>query len=571
MADQGLSTLHRQVNRVGRRLFVQGVLDRLVWCWTTALIVAVCWILAEPFVVEGPPAWLRWSVAGGLLAASAILAVVLSWVHAPSRTYAALELDEKFGLKERITTMLTLQPEQAATPAGLALLADAQARVKDLDVASRFPVALSRSAALVPLAAVALALVAIFYHPDLTPATAAKSSSDQSQPPANKEMIDRKMQELAKKREKKEPSGRPRSEDLKHLEEKLEAIAQRSRNTKEQLRERVKEMTALEDELKKKEKQLSEKTANLKQQLAQMDKASGQDTKDGPAKDLQEALAKGNMEKAKDALEQLAKKIKNEEFSKKDLDKLSQQLKNLEDKMKKQANLEDKKEKLEQLRREGKLDQEAFEREMNNLQQQMEKNQDLKDLAEKLGQARQALEKGDPKQLERAMEEAKAKLDDLGKDAQDLDDLRDQLDRLDGAKDAASKGLEGDEGGDGQGDGEGGDGDGNGTGDYANGGGVGKGRRSRGKDVETKSYDTKAKVDFDAKGKKIVEGYAPGQNFKKRTNSEISGEIKQASQEAPEAIEQQRIPRAYRESAKGYFRNLGGQGGDKEPAKNDEN
>ena len=39
----------------------------------------------------------------------------------------------------------------------------------------------------------------------------------------------------------------------------------------------------------------------------------------------------------------------------------------------------------------------------------------------------------------------------------------------------------------------------------------------------------------------------------------MAGEIKQASQEAPEAIEQQRIPKDARDIAKGYFRNLGGQ------------
>jgi len=39
----------------------------------------------------------------------------------------------------------------------------------------------------------------------------------------------------------------------------------------------------------------------------------------------------------------------------------------------------------------------------------------------------------------------------------------------------------------------------------------------------------------------------------------MEGEIKSASQEAPEAIEQQRIPKAAREMSKGYFKNLGGQ------------
>jgi len=77
--------------------------------------------------------------------------------------------------------------------------------------------------------------------------------------------------------------------------------------------------------------------------------------------------------------------------------------------------------------------------------------------------------------------------------------------------------------------------------------------------MATKPFDARSKTPFDAKGKKIFDGYAPGQNFKKRTASEMEGEIKQASQEAPEAIEQQRIPKSARDIAKGYFRNLGGQ------------
>jgi hypothetical protein len=93
-----------------------------------------------------------------------------------------------------------------------------------------------------------------------------------------------------------------------------------------------------------------------------------------------------------------------------------------------------------------------------------------------------------------------------------------------------------------------------------NDGGIGAGRRPLGEKGPYRSFDAKAKTEFDPKGKKIFDGYAPGQNFRKKSGAEIVGEIRQATQEAPEAIEQQRIPRAYREAAKGYFRNLGGQG-----------
>jgi hypothetical protein len=89
--------------------------------------------------------------------------------------------------------------------------------------------------------------------------------------------------------------------------------------------------------------------------------------------------------------------------------------------------------------------------------------------------------------------------------------------------------------------------------------GQASGRRPLGKQNPYRSFEAKAKVEFDAKGKKIFDGYAPGQNFKKKSSAEFFGEIKQASQEAPEAIEQQRVPKAAREMMKGYFQRMSAQ------------
>jgi hypothetical protein len=76
---------------------------------------------------------------------------------------------------------------------------------------------------------------------------------------------------------------------------------------------------------------------------------------------------------------------------------------------------------------------------------------------------------------------------------------------------------------------------------------------------EHKSFDTRTGTDFDPKGQKQVTGYVPGRNFKKKSSVEIAEDVKQASQEAPEAIDRQRIPKAASDMAKGYFENLGGQ------------
>jgi hypothetical protein len=84
----------------------------------------------------------------------------------------------------------------------------------------------------------------------------------------------------------------------------------------------------------------------------------------------------------------------------------------------------------------------------------------------------------------------------------------------------------------------------------------GAGRRPEGDPHETGSYTSKLKGKHDSKGSQELTGYAPGSSFKKKSSSEIAGEIKQASQDAPETIERQRIPRGASDMARGYFENI---------------
>jgi len=239
MASAKVSLLHRQVARVHRRLVLQTFLNLLAWCWAGAVLLAAGWFLLQPYLIDAPPGWLRWVIAAGLVGAGTLLAVVLGLLQAPSRLMAALSLDSAFGLKERVTTSLTLAPGQEATPAGQALLADVNQRINDLDVGSRFPVRMGWTAVLVPACGALLALVAVFYQPIKSQArTTARNEG--TEPAANAADIDRKMQQLKKTIAEKKPTEQPRSEELERLIGELDKLASRPRDTKEQIRERVK-------------------------------------------------------------------------------------------------------------------------------------------------------------------------------------------------------------------------------------------------------------------------------------------------------------------------------------------
>src|SRR5262249_22110048 len=155
------------------------------------------------------------------------------------------------------------------TPAGQALLADVNQKLGGLDVGSRFPLRLSWSAALVPVGAALLAVIAVFYEPPKTQAKVDRKD-DAPQKAVNAAEIEKKMKELRKREAK--PAEKRRSEEIERLEEELLKIASRPRESKEQLRERVKEMTTLEDQMKQREKQMADKMQSLRQQLRQMDK-----------------------------------------------------------------------------------------------------------------------------------------------------------------------------------------------------------------------------------------------------------------------------------------------------------
>jgi hypothetical protein len=533
MTKRESSPLHRQLRRVHRRLFLQTLLDYLAWGWTGALAAAAVWFLVEqPYLFAQPPAWQRWAVAGGLFAVGTVLAVVLAWLRSPSRVSAALEVDQKFGLKERVTTSLLLAPELHTTPAGQALLADADAHLARLDVASGFGIRFSRLATMVPAALAVLAAVAFFYEPAKSKATA--KAEEALAAVTNAQEITEKNNQLKK------PASQPnpdqvKSEALKELEDELDRIANKPFDTKDQLRERVKELTEKEEKTKSLEQKLADKNQRLKQQLKQLDRMV---KKDGPADKLRDALEKGNFKDARDEVERLQKKLQGKDqeggLTEDEKERLQEQLQEMQEKLERLSQQKEKEDELQRLFREGKIDKETLDRELDQLKKKAKDLKDLEELAREMGECKKCLAQGDLEEAMECLNKACKKLDDLELEDEELRAVRKKLGDLCEAKESMCRGLDGKPV-------------------------PATGRRPEAKSAETDSVDSREKGTLDTKGQVILGGYAPGRNFKKKPTAEIEAEIKQARQEAPEAIERQNIPRDARDMTRGYFRNLGGQ------------
>jgi uncharacterized coiled-coil DUF342 family protein len=533
MASPSLSPLHRQLGRVSRRLFLQGFFDVLAWCWAGALVLAAVLLLVDPLIPGERAEWVRWTVAGGLGLVATLLAVGLAVLRAPDRLSAALTFDDRFNLKERVTTSLTLDRHTASLPAGQALLADTTERVAGLDVGERFPLQVRWNAALVPLAGLALAAVVFFYDPSRTQATT--NTEESKQTIANKQDVEKKLDEAKKKLQEKKKNEKDKGEKGAAFDDELQKILAKQRDTKEELHDRMKEVTELKEKVQKDQDDLKDRAQAMRDQLQQLNKNAGKDAKDGPAKEMQKAMEKGDLKKARDELEKLQKKLENQELNDKEKEQLQKQLQDMKEQLKRAADPEEAKKELEQLKRDGKISQEQFDKAMEKAKENADKmspsdKQQLQEIADALKEADQALKDGNGDKAADALKragEALKKSDDL-MNMQDVD--QEELDQLAEVQRALRDGL--------------------------GGAGMGAGRRPEGDPHQTGSFTSKIKGQHDAKGAQEITGYAPGTSFKKKSSAEIAGDIKQASQDAPDAIEHQRIPRAASDMARGYFENI---------------
>jgi uncharacterized coiled-coil DUF342 family protein len=556
-----LTPIERSVRKARRRLFLQLLINRLAVCWTVALLLGLAWVVAQPMVVPSPPDWLWQAVVGGLVGVATVLGVVWAKLATPSPRSAALEVDTRFGLRERVTTALGLSPQEQATPAGQAVLADAAAKVAPIAVREKFPVRPRWHSAFVPALAGCIALAVLF------PNTIANQLRAEGDPTAD----EKKAEALAEaKPQPKNPTpftqqnkppelvSRPdKSKELKELEDELNAMMRKfdldpNRETPEKLREKVAELTSMEEKVKKFNEEKFERLARMEKQLQQLDRLSqDEDFQKGPAKELNDALAKGDLKKAQGEIDELKKKLKDKKLDKEQQEQLARQLDKMKDQMKQLAKNKEREQQLQEMinkaKQEGK-DAEALERELEKVKQESKECAACaQQLAEKFQKASDAMRRGDFEEAAKELERAGMSLQDIEGELKDLEDAEQYLQRLKGEREGACKACQGE-----------GDDRNQGRQDYAGGRGVASGLRPENKDAKSSSEEERVRGLFDPKGKKTYGGGTRGPAFKKATTAELGPAIQTAAQEAPKAVDSGRYSRDAKDAVKEYFQNLGG-------------
>ena len=520
-----MNELEKQVRRAQRRLGFQRFLGLLGWCWFATLLVALGLISVGKFFAMGVPAW-GWA-AGALglgLAAAGV------WMVATRRGAlgAAVEIDSRFGLKERVSSTLSMGPDDRATEAGQALVKDAVRRVGRVDVASRFAVRPDRRI-LLPLLPAALALLVAVYPVGLDEAQAkSDKQAVKDQIKKSSESLKKKMAERRKKAQEK---------GLKDAEQLFKKLEQGSRDMTGGKTDRKKALAKLNDlsrTLQQRRNQLG--SDRIKKQLDQLKNISR-----GPANKFAQAMRDGDFKKAAKELEAIKKQLAGGDLTDQQKKDLAGQLGQMQEKLKElaeahQAAQRDMQKQIAQMRQAGQMaEANKLEEQLAKLMQQAPQMEKLNEMAAKLGQCAKCLQNGQLADAAAALDQLEAnlqqQLDEMAMLNEAMDQLRQMRNQMGCGKcgGAGCKACEG----------------------MGMGAGRGKGDRPEA-DVETDTYESQVRGQI-GKGTAVVTDLVEGPNLKGNVEGEIQKEIEAARQSDTDPLTNRRIPRRFQEHVGEYF------------------
>jgi len=553
-----MEEIKRQVTRARRRLVLQQFLRVIGWSLFVSLLVAAIG-LAIPRIWALPidaRAWdISWISGGALL--GLIVAGVWTYLIRRSPLDAAIELDRRFGLKERVSSALALGPDELSSDAGQALVTDAIRRVERLDVREEFKVSPTWRLVLPLLPAAALIGLALLPAAAMKKAEATTQKSEETKQQIKTATL--KLQEKLRENQKRaEELGLKDGDLLKEVNKELDKMA--SKETTDRKDAMIK-INDLAKEIEKRKQELGG-TEKLRKDLDKL-----KDIAKGPADKMAEALKEGDFGKAQEEMKKLTEDLKAGKLSKEDQQKLAQQLEQVQEKL--QQAMKDQKEARQQLQQqieqklaEGKVGEAAkLQQQLDQLSQSADQQQALmQQLADKLGQASEALQNGgDPKQAAEQLDKLASELSQMQQQLEQLDNLQEVLDQLADAKDAMnceacqgagcaqcqSRSGDGDQPGNRPGDGQS---------NYARGRGRGQGAREE-SETDKNFYDTRVAADPKA-GQSVRIGDASGPNKAGKSLESLKEEIQASLTKEPDALEDVTLPRDQRENARQYFERL---------------
>lgn len=543
-----MDEINQRVDQAHRRLLIEQWLGRAVWCVFLGLCVGLAGVAAPKlFVTPELPTWWNAAWLGGGAGLGLVSALVWSLATRLDRNEAAVEIDRRYGLRERVASSLSLDEQTLQTEAGRALAEDAERAVREVEVSERFGMSFGKRAWL-PLAPAAAALLLVAFVGN----RAAESSPDPAPGQVTAEEVKKAVEEARKRLERRKQQAEKKgltdaSGLLKEIEKSTEELAKK---TPSQTSKAAVKLNDLAKQLDERRKKLGG-GESLREQLNRM-----KDLGQGPADKAANAMKQGDWQKALEEISKLQEKLAKGDMTKEEQEKLAKQLgklgQKLADAAKKQQ--EQKKELERQLadaQRKGDLQQASkLQEKLDQLAAKAPQMQQMQKLAQQCQQCQNAMQQGDGAKAAEAMQQMANQMQQLQQQAEAMEMLDGAMTDIQMAKEAM--GLCNKPGnpmaqGAGQGQKQGKPGRGMGE-------GRGEGPRPDEKNP-TAFRDTQVKQNV-GRGASTFGGLVKGPSVKGEVTESIKQDLTSEAAQPADPLTSERLPRAHREHAEEYFRQL---------------
>jgi len=569
-----MDDLRKQIHLARRRLVAQRFVSLAPRILTVTLLLAVVAILTKK-LLPIPVSAGGWAIVwiGGALVVGLAAALVRTIATAEDDLWAAIELDQRCGLRERVSSCLALTEEQQLGATGQALIFDATRRVARAEVQEQFRVRGNRWI-WVPFVLVAIAF-------GLTQLADAPSNSNGAhaavipEKEENAKRVKTSTQQLMKRTEVlKQAAEQQGLKDATQLFRKIEAGAKTLSDRDKVDRQRA--LVKLND--------LAKQVQARKSELLNADEIRNQlkslkSLQRGPADQMMQAIKQGDFQKAFAALQKLQKSLSKGQLSAEQQAELQAQLSQMSDKLRQMAAAQQ--QVMAQLQRQIQQKIEEGDRpaaaqlqaQLEQMMQQTPQMDKMSNLAQKLGAAAEGMKNNAIQEANQTLDHAATALDGMQQELNETAMLEQAMEMIGDAKNGmncqscqgggcrqcqagqgsrAGQGTLSSGGRPAAGQGGGGDGTGEGLGE-------GQGRGDRPEEVtEYDTYDSSVQAKIRA-GQAVFGGEVPGPNRPGQAIEGIKQAIQAASASQDDPLTGQRLPKPQRELTRDYFRALNGE------------
>lgn len=433
-----MDKIRQQVAIASRRLFIQSWLVWLNWSVLGFFSIAFVLLLLPKLIVWNgmPEHWESycWSIAGVL---ALLCAAAIAWWKRPSSLNAAVEIDRRYSLQERCSSVLAIDAidsKALETGVGQALIRDAEHQLERIDLRDHFPVRPAPQWAWVALPLAACGALA--WVPDAeSDKNAAIKPSKQDRVVAVKNATDPILKALQKKIEQAEEAG---DQDAADAFKRLEGQVQKLQTGQDPDPKRViADLNEIKKELQQKRESLGD-SESFKESLEGL-----KDLDKGPGESMAKAMQEGDFGKAKDELAQLAAKMAEGKLDPEQTKQLQNQMQSLRDAMKESREkrkdlIAEAKRELEDAEREGNTQKVAqLRKELEKLESSNRASQAMDKLEKQMATLEKSLESGDKKAVAEAMDSMQEQFEKLELDQKAADELESMIQEINEAKESS--------------------------------------------------------------------------------------------------------------------------------------